>query len=1231
MKNLVTRPHIILSVQNSPYPDKVTNPLSHEEAIAKLKSAGAGQVLSLQGHYNKPEESILISNPSDAQAKMARELAHSTGQESHIESDGHSHKMYFNHGPEAGKIVYGKGTVWHENKPNDYYSTLPSGEHFTHNFDFEKTESLEKGVMQRLAPVPRTPEKPAKVDEWLMGGGERDDVPRQRDPNRRARMLHRLSSQTEVRLTNDGKREFLLHRGEDPEAENVQLPSRSAPFLSHSTSSSWTPFRKVAHAHAVDNATNNERPHVVHSAWIHEDNIKNIPFHYGKLDEQKKGPQSYKHEHEVIVEPNHESELHDSYEAHPYPVSSYEDVPEEKFGPSIHEKINTRAKKLDQNVSLAASELEKNLKKAPIAYHGSTRAFEEHEKPKKSTKATLNYGPGIYYTTDPQEASEYAEPQIARVSAHVKAYHDIMKEPGYKAYRDEIAQKFGLANSIDTKHKNWKKFRDHMLQYEMQKVSEKLGLTPNVRRSDVQVKNAFDPHNKDHAIAVFKALGHKPNPFRLENEHKAGTNLYHHIAYEVPRFNHMKWGERTWHLNRAIKQAGFDGIHDKKIGHIIAFSPKQIKPAYGAEQKPKKMAASELEKGKIGPKCKQKLKAYSKRKGWQYPSAVVHLQAGRICGSKTKSEEAPADLKKDLRRWVKEKWANPKGETHHGSGKKGWRPTVKVSEKTPDTWGEMSSHEKKKKVENKKKANKRGGGWSTHESGRKQVWNTKKNENESSTDLKKEQWERKRHGMTLNPIHGVVSPTGEYYSMNAMENHVDKMIQASLPPYTKVSLRPEEKEQKIKELNKEGWVSLGTAGDCSIIGHSSVLTNPSHPATRTIRNLIAQAQSDPENTAGFWHSHIEIAHSDKEPVKNSDFLEHAPHVGYIDATHYSKYGKYKPHNNLRNSELKKGKGGDWEKEKYTFKHSQSTNPMIGSSVTKITALDSSGNTVGKYHFTDDTDPESIYAVLAETHPDHQRKGLATAAYKLAEKITQKKLEPSFSQSSEAQKLWAQKKRPFGKSELVKALPGAPQVNLNPEHGKIIAAAYDQMKHDPSHPEVKAAYGALIDETKKQFKDMLDQGLKISKVTNPKHNPYPTSKHLHADVDNGHIWLFPTELGFGSEDDMPKDHPMLQPTEFMHEGKPLLANDIFRVVHDSIHHKLRNGFGPKGEHESYLEHKKMYSPLAQKALATETMGQNSYVNFSSQIGHLNQQKPGSAYAPQKAGLLSENVINGKWHE
>lgn len=210
-------------------------------------------------------------------------------------------------------------------------------------------------------------------------------------------------------------------------------------------------------------------------------------------------------------------------------------------------------------------------------------------------------------------------------------------------------------------------------------------------------------------------------------------------------------------------------------------------------------------------------------------------------------------------------------------------------------------------------------------------------------------------------------------------------------------------------------------------------------------------------------------------------------------------------------------------------------------------------------------------------------------------------------------------------------PGRPKVQINPEHGRQIADAYEQMKHDPEHPDVKAAYGALIDETKKQYQNLLDSGLKISKIPQGQPNPYPTSKHLHDDVDSGHMWYYPTDQGFGSGD-VSKDHPMLQPTEFKdNEGKPMLANDCFRVVHDKIHHNLRNKFGAKGEHEAYIAHKKTFSPLAQKALATETMGQNSWVNYSTAHGEHNRKNPTKTiFADQKAGLLPDHILNAKWH-
>lgn len=207
------------------------------------------------------------------------------------------------------------------------------------------------------------------------------------------------------------------------------------------------------------------------------------------------------------------------------------------------------------------------------------------------------------------------------------------------------------------------------------------------------------------------------------------------------------------------------------------------------------------------------------------------------------------------------------------------------------------------------------------------------------------------------------------------------------------------------------------------------------------------------------------------------------------------------------------------------------------------------------------------------------------------------------------------------------------VKLNPEHGKMIADAYHNMEHQPDHPEVKSAYGALINETKKQYQDMMNSGFKISRIQPGQPNPYKNSKELHDDIrNNNHMWYFPTEHGYGSDPSQKVEHPMLQGTGHFHDDNELLANDLFRIVHDYYgHHKGgESGFGPKGEHRAYLTHKKMFSPMAQKALASETLGQNSWVNYGPHADHNKANPANTIYADQKAGLLPDHIIQGNWH-
>jgi hypothetical protein len=98
--------------------------------------------------------------------------------------------------------------------------------------------------------------------------------------------------------------------------------------------------------------------------------------------------------------------------------------------------------------------------------------------------------------------------------------------------------------------------------------------------------------------------------------------------------------------------------------------------------------------------------------------------------------------------------------------------------------------------------------------------------------------------------------------------------------------------------------------------------------------------------------------------------------------------------------------------------------------------------------------------------------------------------------------------------------------------------------------------------------------------------YRSSKEMLEDVHgNNHLYVFQ-----GGE-----------PHNMMSEVDPrtgLNQTEKFRAVHDLFGHGVHgNEFGPKGEELAFGAHSQMYSPLARIALATETRGQNSVVNYT----------------------------------
>lgn len=137
-----------------------------------------------------------------------------------------------------------------------------------------------------------------------------------------------------------------------------------------------------------------------------------------------------------------------------------------------------------------------------------------------------------------------------------------------------------------------------------------------------------------------------------------------------------------------------------------------------------------------------------------------------------------------------------------------------------------------------------------------------------------------------------------------------------------------------------------------------------------------------------------------------------------------------------------------------------------------------------------------------------------------------------------------------------------------------AQNYDQL--------MEAAYRQLAKETKDQF-DTLPINMSFYRGGE---GAYENSPQMLRDVyGNRHMYVY--QGG--------------QPHDFLNAVDPntgLNANEMFRAVHDFYGHAVHgNPFGPKGEEIAYGAHSQMFSPLARMAMASETRGQNSFVNYT----------------------------------
>jgi hypothetical protein len=117
-------------------------------------------------------------------------------------------------------------------------------------------------------------------------------------------------------------------------------------------------------------------------------------------------------------------------------------------------------------------------------------------------------------------------------------------------------------------------------------------------------------------------------------------------------------------------------------------------------------------------------------------------------------------------------------------------------------------------------------------------------------------------GGTQDKVHGWISPIGDYHKMPPKENHFHAIEQ----------LGYEGHDDPIEGAYKDGWLSVGHAGLQNVRGHSKYLSDPSHPAVRTSRQLVGQ----------HLFGNVSIWHMDKQDDIRG--------VEDVDAQHWSKHG-----------------------------------------------------------------------------------------------------------------------------------------------------------------------------------------------------------------------------------------------------------------------------------------------------------------------------------------------------
>jgi hypothetical protein len=196
----------------------------------------------------------------------------------------------------------------------------------------------------------------------------------------------------------------------------------------------------------------------------------------------------------------------------------------------------------------------------------------------------------------------------------------------------------------------------------------------------------------------------------------------------------------------------------------------------------------------------------------------------------------------------------------------------------------------------------------------------------------------------------------------------------------------------------------------------------------------------------------------------------------------------------------------------------------------------------------------------------------------------------------------------------------PYLDVDPDHAMKVADFYEAARHAPNDPAVRAAYDAMKAETLAQYRHLQKMGVTLEPWTQAG-QPYADSKEMTRDARSGHLYFF-------TGGDFPGDHHLREEAPGT-DG--LTYNDVFRAVHDYFGHAMYgNQFGPRGEEHAFRTHARMFTPRALPAMAAETKGQNSWVNFGPHMRGptgrlLTPSDPGFLPAPQRPYAQQKNLV------